>query len=310
MKINEAVAGMRKNSFTRPVFGCCAAILLLAAGSAQAVSTLDKVAQSGVITVGYQDAPPFSYLDDAKNPIGYSIDLCMKVIEAVKREARRPDLTIKYVQLTPDTNLAAIADGEVDLECANTSNTLDKRKIVAFTIPTFISSTRLMTNRSSNINSVFDLSRSKLSVLTVKGSRGDKIFQSMKTDGILKNKHVVVEDYKGAYAALEGNKAEAFIMDDVTLYSMRAASKTPDNYVITRDPMSIDSLSIVFRKGDAAFKKMVDAEVARVISQGEIGGIYKKWFESPIPPSQVNLKLPMPYMMRDSFRNPTDWVPD
>ena len=310
MKINEAVAGTRNDSFIRPVFGCCASILLLAAGSAQAASTLEKVAQSGVITVGYQDAPPFSYLDDGKSPIGYSIDLCMKVIEAVKREARRPDLTIKYVQLTPDTNLAAIADGEVDLECANTSNTLDKRKIVAFTIPTYISSTRLMTDRSSGINSVFDLTRSKLSVLTVKGSRGDRIFQSMKADGVLKNKSVPVESYKAAYAALEGNKGEAFIMDDVTLYSMRAASKNPDNYIITRDPISVDSFSIVFRKGDAAFKKIVDAEITRIISQGEIGGIYKKWFESPIPPSQVNIKHPMPYMMRDSFRNPTDWVPD
>ncbi len=303
MKITEAVAGQRKSSFNRPVFNCCAAILLLLSCSAQAASTLDKVAQSGVITVGFQDTPPFSYQDDAKNTMGYSIDLCMKVIEAVKREAKRPDLTVS-------NNLAAVADGEVDIECANTANTLDKRKKVAFTIPTFISSTRLMAKRSAGVNSVFDLSRSKLTVLTIKGSRGDKIFQGMKADGILKNKNLLVDDYKAAYAALEGDKAEAFIMDEVMLYNMRAATKSPESYVITNNPMSVESMALMFRKGDPAFKKLVDGEVTRIISQGEITGIYKKWFESPIPPNQLNLKLPMPYSMRDSFRTPTDWVPD
>ena len=310
MKMNEAVAGRRPPSLTRPVFTCYAALLLLLACSAQAASTLEKVAQSGVLTIGYQDAPPFSFQDDAKQPIGYSIDLCMKIVEAIKRETKRPDLTVKYVQVDATTNLAAIADGEVDMECANTANTLDKRKKVAFTIPTFISATRLMTKRSADVNSVFDLSRSKLTVLVIKGSRGEKTYEGMKADRILKGKSLVVGDYKAALAALESDKADAFIMDEVSLYSMRAATKTPDNYVITRHAMSIDSMAFMFRKGDPAFKKLVDSEVTRIIAQGEINAVYKKWFESPIPPNQVNLKLPMPYMMRDSFRTPTDWVPE
>lgn len=102
---------------------------------------------------------------------------------------------------------------------------------------------------------------------------------------------MVVGDYKAALAALESDKADAFIMDEVSLYSMRAATKTPDNYVITRHAMSIDSMAFMFRKGDPAFKKLVDSEVARIIAQGEINGFAKKWFESPIPPNQVNLKL-------------------
>lgn len=134
-----------------------------------------------------------------------------------------------------------------------------------------------MTKRSADVNSVFDLSRSKLTVLVIKGSRGEKTYEGMKADRILKGKSLVVGDYKAALAALESDKADAFIMDEVSLYSMRAATKTPDNYVITRHAMSIDSMAFMFRKGDPAFKKLVDSEVAHHYWRNQRG---LKWFES------------------------------
>ena len=310
MKINKAITGRRITSFSNLIFTFCAALLLLFSFSVQAATTLEKVAQSGVLTLGYQDAAPFSFQDEAKRPIGYSIDVCMKVVDAIKRESKRPDLTLKFVQVTTATNITAVVDGEIDLECSNTANTLDKRKKVAFTIPTFISATRLMTRKNSGVNSLFDLSSTNLTIVGIKGSRGEKIYEGMKADRILSGNNLIVNDFQGALSALENDKADAFIMDEVLLYSMRAAYKSPETLVITRDALAIDSLSIMFRKGDPAFKKLIDAEVTRVISQGEINAIYHKWFESPIPPKQLNLKLPMPYMMRDSFRTPTDWVPD
>ncbi|MEZ7911601.1 MAG: transporter substrate-binding domain-containing protein [Propionivibrio sp.] len=117
------------------------------------------------------------------------------------------------------------------------------------------------------------------------------------------------KDHNESFALLEAGKADAFMMDDVLLATLRASSKDPDKYALTRDPLTIEPLAIMLRKDDAAFKKLVDSELHRAITQGEINTLYRKWFESPIPPNQINLKLPMSYLLRDSFKAPTDWLP-
>ena len=108
---------------------------------------------------------------------------------------------------------------------------------------------------------------------------------------------------------METGKAHAFIMDDVLLYSLRSTAKSPADYAISRDALTVEPLAIMLRKDDPSFKKLVDAEIAPIITLGEIQAIYRKWFESPIPPNQINLKLPMSYLLRDSFKAPTDWLP-
>lgn len=324
MKINE-FAGVRSVSAFNGVRSLCLAIAVLASSSAIAAGTLEKIAQKGSITLGYQLAPPFSYLDEAGNVIGYSIDICHKVVEAVKHELKRPDLTVKYVPVTSITRYPALVGGDIDLECANTPSTTESRKKVAFTIPTFMAVTRLMVREGSSVKTIYDL-KDKTAV-TIWGSNIEKTFDQMNTKLTLRASNLIVNDLDGALSVMETNAADAFIMDDVLLKLMQAASNNKTKYVITKGDLAIQPLSIMQRKDDPEFKKLVDAEVTRVITKGEIYPMYKKWFESPIPPNQlnpmytqwadmmkqtkpINLNLPMVYMLRDSFKVPTDWVPE
>lgn len=309
MKAGNAFYGVRTSAFAVSSWFFGAAVTLLLSCSVQAAGTLEKVAQTGSITLGYRDSsPPFSYLDDAQRPIGYSLDICLKVVEAVKRELKRPDLAVKFAPITSASRMKAVIAGDIDLECGSTTSTAERRKEVAFTIPTFVAASRLMVREGSGIKSIYDLSGK--TVVTTKGTSSEKLFTDLNETRTLRAKLILNKDHAESFATLEAGKADAFVMDDVLLYSLRAASKAPEEFSITRDVLTIEPLSIMLRKDDPAFKKVVDAEVTRVITQGEINGIYRKWFDMPIPPKQINLKLPMSYMLRDSFKTPTDWLPN
>ena len=257
--------------------------------------------------MGYQLSPPFSYADENQRPIGYTVDICTKVIEAIKREIKRPDLVVKYKQVNTDSRFAALIDGDIDMECGNTTSTIERRKKVAFTIPTFIAATRLLVRSDSGIKSINNLAGK--TVVATKGSSGDKIFTDLNSTRTLRANLEFTKESDEAFALVDTGKADAFIMDDILLYTLRASAKDPEKFEVTRDALTIEPLSIMLRKDDPAFKKLVDNEVTRIILQGEIYPIYRKWFESPIPPKQLNLKLPMVFMLRDSFKTPTDWIP-
>ncbi len=309
MKAGKAFHGVRITYFAVSTRFFGAALALLLSCSVQATGTLEKIAQTGSITLGYRDSsPPFSYLDDAQRPIGYSLDICMKVVDAVKRELKRPDLVVKFVPITSASRIKAVTAEEIDLECGSTTNTTERRKEVAFTITTFVAASRLMVREGSGIKSIYDLSGK--TVVTTGGTSSEKLFTNLNETRTLRAKLVPTKDHAESFSMLEAGKADAFIMDDVLLYSLRAASKEPEKFSITRDALTIEPLSIMLRKNDPAFKKVVDAEVTRVITQGEINAIYRKWFDMPIPPKQINLKLPMSFMLRDSFKTPTDWLPN
>lgn len=293
----------------RSVFLAASAVLcLFLSAAAQAAGTLEQIAQSGVIKLGYREASsPFSYLDGNQRPVGYSLDICYRIVEVIKRELKRPDLSVKHVPVTSANRIPLVISGDVDLECGSTTSTADRRQQVAFTIPTYIAASRLLVRSDSNIRSVLDLAGKK--VVTTKGSSQEKLFNGINESRSLAADFVLTKEFGEAFAMVEEGKADAFIMDDIILASLRATSKNPEALSITRDPLTIEPLAIMMRKADPAFKKLVDTEVARLITQGEINPIYNKWFESPIPPKQTNLRLPMSYMLRDSFKVPTDWLP-
>ena len=286
----------------------CGALLILSSLPATAASTLDKVAKSGVVSLGYRDnSLPFSYLNADKRPIGYSIDICLKIVDALKREIKRNDLNVKYVKVTTETRLKSLESGEIDLECGSTNASAERRKLADFTIPTYIASTRLLVKSDSGIKSVYDLAGK--TVVMIKGTTQEKLFAEINKNHTLRAKTVLGNTHDESFALLEAGKADAFMLNDILLASVRSTSKTPDRYVLTRDPLTIDPLSLTLRKNDDAFRKIVTGEIHRLITQGEINGMYRKWFESPIPPNQVNLKLPMSYLLRDSFKSPTEWLP-
>ena len=286
----------------------CGALLILSSLPATAASTLDKVAKSGVVSLGYRDnSLPFSYLNADKRPIGYSIDICLKIVDALKREIKRNDLNVKYVKVTTETRLKSLESGEIDLECGSTNASAERRKLADLTIPTYIASTRLLVKSDSGIKSVYDLAGK--TVVMTKGTTQEKLFAEINKNHTLRAKTVLGNTHDESFALLEAGKADAFMLNDILLASVRSTSKTPDRYVLTRDPLTIDPLSLTLRKNDDAFRKIVTGEIHRLITQGEINGMYRKWFESPIPPNQVNLKLPMSYLLRDSFKSPTEWLP-
>ena len=276
--------------------------------AAAAPPTLDKIAKSGSVVLGYRDAAaPFAYLDENKRPVGYSLDICLKIVDAIKRDLKRNDLAVKYVPVSAATRLTALTSGEIDLECGSTTSTAERRKQVASTIPTFVAAVRLLAPSKSGIKSIYDLGGK--TVVTTKGTSSEALFNDLNKNHTLRANLVLGKDHNESFALLEAGKADAFMMDDVLLATLRASSKDPDKYALTRDPLTIEPLAIMLRKDDAAFKKLVDSELHRAITQGEINILYRKWFESPIPPNQINLKLPMSYLLRDSFKAPTDWLP-
>ena len=285
-----------------------AGLLLIGPVSSHAAGTLDKIAKTGIISLGYREnGLPFSFLDENKRPVGYSIDICLRIAEAVKRELKRNDLNVKYVLVNTENRIKALDSGEIDIECGSTNASAERRKQVDFTIPTYIASTRLLVKNDSNIKSVYDLSGK--TVVMTKGTTQEKLFAEINKNHTLRAKTILGANHDESFALLETGKADAFMLNDVLLASVRAASKTPDRYVLTRDPLTIDPLSLTLRKDDPAFRKVVTGEIHRLITQGEINTLYRKWFESPITAKQINLKLPMSFLLRDSFKSPTEWLP-
>lgn len=286
-------------------------LFLLSAITTQAAAidaVSDRIARSGVVAIGYRDSsPPFSYLDQDRRPIGYSIEICHRIVDAMRQSFKRP-LEVRYVPVTSATRMDAVIRGEVDLECGTTTSTAERRQKVAFTVPTYIATTALLVRSGSGIGSIGDLGGK--TVVTTRGTTAEKIFRDANERRSLRASLVEAKDHAESFSVLQAGKADAFIMDDVLLYSLRAASGTPERFEVTRDKLNIEPLAIMFSKEDPALKRIIDQEVSRLVVEGEIQKIYRRWFESPIPPKNVNLSLPMSYLLRDSFKAPTDWLPN
>lgn len=283
-------------------------MLAFAPAVSHATSTLEKIAETGAIAIGYDVSSPFSFPNGASNqPVGYTIDICLKVVEAIKRELRQPGLTVTFVQVPTAERIAALKAGKYDLECGSAPNNAETREQVAFTIPTYIAGARMLRARAAHIEKLVDIHGK--TVVTTEGTNSERVIRDKKYQLSLQTNLVLGKDHRESFALLEAGKADAFVMDDIILSALLAESKTPDRFAISKDLLSIEPLAIMMRKDDPSFKQVVDTEVTRIIVKGEISRIYKKWFESPIPPKQVNLRLPMNYLLWDFFRNPTDFVP-
>lgn len=282
---------------------------LAAACTAAGAGQLEQIREKKEIVIAHRDASiPFSYLDDQKRPVGYSMDLCHKVAEAIQKELKLPQMAIRYITVTSATRLPTIAEGKASLECGSTTNTLDRRKLVDFTIPHFISSSRLLVRSDSGIERLADLAGK--TVVSTKGTTNIKTLERLNQEQLLKMKIGESQDHAEGFSMVASKKVDAFAMDDVLLYGLRANSGTPEKFAVIGKPMTIEPYAIVVPKGDEAFKKIVDTEMRRIILSGEINALYRKWFQQPIPPKGINMDLSMPYLLKDSFKYPSDKVAD
>jgi ABC-type amino acid transport substrate-binding protein len=277
--------------------------------SAYAIDTLTKIRETQTITIANREASlPFSYLDENGKPIGYAIDLCVKIADAIKHELKLPQLKVVYLTVSPSNRIQAIVDGKADLECGSTTNNVERRKQVAFTIPHFVTGSRMLVRVDSGIKNWSDL-RGK-HVVTTKGTTTVKLLNDRDKVRSLDLKLVEARDHDESFAMVERHEAEAFAMDDVLLYGLRASAKNPADFEIVGDFLSTEPYAIMMRKDDPAFKTMVDHEMSRIVTDGEMAKLYDKWFMKPVPPKGLNLNMQMGYLLRDLMRFPTDKVAD
>ncbi|SCK13103.1 glutamate/aspartate ABC transporter substrate-binding protein [Vogesella sp. LIG4] len=275
------------------------------AAPAMAEGTLDKIKQSGTIVLGHRDASiPFSYLAEGQTPIGYSHDLQLKVVEALKKQLKMPNLQVRYNLVTSQTRIPLVQNGTVDLECGSTTNNLERQKQVAFSMGIFEIGTRLLTAKTSGVKDFPDLKGKN--VVTTAGTTSERLLKAMNAEKQMGMNIISAKDHGEAFLMLESGRAVAFMMDDVLLYGELVKAKNPANWVVTGKPQSYEIYGCMLRKDDPAFKKVVDDALKAVYKSGEINKIYNKWFMSPVPPKGLNLNFPMSEEIKNLVAKPTD----
>jgi glutamate/aspartate transport system substrate-binding protein len=267
--------------------------------------TLKKIKESGQITVGIRESSiPFSYLDNNQKPIGYSIDLCNKIIDSVKKKLKLSDLKVNYNPVTSQTRIPLIINGTIDLECGSTTNTIERQKQVDFSVAHFVTSVRMAVKANSGIKSLSDLDGK--AVVTTSGTTSDRYVKQNEQGKNIDVKNVYGKDHAESFAILESGRADAFVLDDVLLAGLIARAKNPKEFIIVGPALSVEPYGIILRKDDPQFKKIVDDTLVSIFKSPQIETIYGKWFTSPIPPKDINLNLPISPKLREVFKNPSD----
>jgi glutamate/aspartate transport system substrate-binding protein len=283
-----------------------AGTVIAGAATAQDGGTLKKIRDGGSITIGHRDASiPFSFYDDKQQPIGYAMDLCAKIVDAVKAELKMPKLEVKYQLVTSANRIPLIANGTVDLECGSTTNNIERQKQVAFTITHFLTANRYVSKKSSNIKSIDDLKGK--TIVSTSGTTNIKQVTELNAAKSLGMNIIPANGHPESFQMVETGRAVAFVMDDILLYTLVAQARTPGDYTISSDALSLpEPYGIMMRKDDPAFKKVVDGAMSAIYKSGEINKIYGKWFTSPTPPKGMNYNVPMSPQFKNLIANPSD----
>ncbi|OLU35248.1 amino acid ABC transporter substrate-binding protein [Pseudomonas sp. PA15(2017)] len=274
--------------------------------AAELTGTLKKIKDSGTITLGHRDSSiPFSYYGDtSKQPVGYSHDLQLKVVEELKKELELPDLKVRYNLVTSQTRIPLVQNGTVDLECGSTTNNVERQRQVDFSVGIFEVGTRLLTKTSSGVNDFEDLKGKN--VVTTAGTTSERLLKSMNAEKKMGMNVISAKDHGESFLMLESNRAVAFMMDDALLAGEMAKAKKPDDWHVVGTPQSFEIYGCMVRKGDEGFKKVVDKAISDTFASGEINDIYNKWFQQPVPPKGLNLNFPMSDQLKKLIAEPTD----
>lgn len=284
-----------------------AASLAVATLSAPAFAdgTLDKIKASGTITLGHRESSiPFSYYNDQQQVIGYSHEVMLKVVDAVKAELKLAKLDTKLMPVTSANRITLIQNGTVDIECGSTTNNTERQKQVAFSNTIFVIGTKLMAKKNSGINDFPDLAGKN--VVTTAGTTSERLIRKMNEDKGMKMNIISAKDHGESFLTLETGRAVAFMMDDALLYGEMAKAKKSGDWVVTGTAQSKEAYGCMMRKDDPAFKKVVDAAIAKLQTSGEAEKIYTKWFMNPIPPKGLNLNMPISAEMKALYAAPND----
>jgi glutamate/aspartate transport system substrate-binding protein len=279
---------------------------LIAPATAQDLTgTLKKAKETGAFTVGYRESSiPFSYLDDKQQPIGYAMDLCMRIVDAVKAELKLPSLKVNLQPVTSSNRIPLLQNGTIDMECGSTTNSVARQQQVAFGPTYFVINVTAAVKKSSNIGTIAELNGKTVS--TTSGTTSVPLIKAYKKTEHVTVKEIYGKDHGESFLLLADDRAAAFIMDDILLAGQIANSKSPGDYKILPESLREEPYSMMLRKDDPQFKALVDKTIGGVMKSGEIEKIYAKWFMSPVPPKGINMNFPMTPPIREAFKNPND----
>lgn len=284
----------------------CGLALVAAGAQAQELSgTLKKIKDTGSITIGHRESSiPFSYLDDKQQPIGYAMDLCMKVVDAVKAELKLPNLKVSLQPVTSSNRIPLLQNGTIDMECGSTTNSVTRQQQVAFGPTYFVINVTAAVKKTSNIKAIADLNGKTIS--TTSGTTSVPLIKGYEKTKNVDVKEIYGKDHAESFLLMADDRAAAFIMDDILLAGQIANSRNPGSFMILSESLRQEPYGMMLRKDDPQFKSLVDKAVGEVMKSGEIEKIYAKWFTSPIPPRGINLNFPMTPAIREAFKNPND----
>jgi glutamate/aspartate transport system substrate-binding protein len=262
--------------------------------------TLAAIKASHVVRLGYRESsPPFSFLDQANRPIGYSLELCEAVVDEIGTEVDEPNLKIEYVKVTSDDRIAAVVQNKIDLECGSTTANAERRKQVAFSPLMFVAGTKLMVPKTAAVQSVADL-KGKTVVVT-KGTTNEQAMHAADAKFALGLTIVAAADHEQSYQMLVDGKADAFATDDILLYGLIARHKTQDKFRVAGDYLSYDPYGIMFRKGEPQLAAVVERTFRKLATNHDLVPLYRKWFVARLPTGE-RLNVAISPQLEDSFK--------
>ncbi|WP_267425756.1 amino acid ABC transporter substrate-binding protein [Methylobacterium sp. GC_Met_2] len=292
----------------RRMLAVVAAVLLTAslAQAQDASRTLKKIGESNAISLGFRDSStPLSYLDGDQKPVGYAIDICLAIVEAVKKDLKLDKLDVRYVPVTSSTRIPLIANGTIDLECGSTTNNIERQKQVGYTYTHFLTASRFVSKAAAGLRTIEDL-RGK-TIVSTSGSTNIKQASEVNSAKGMGMTILPAKDHAEAFLMVETGRAVAFVMDDVLLSSLIASAKVPKDYVLSQDAFSLpEPYGIMLPRGDVGFKKVVDEAVATLFKSAAGKANYDKWFNAPIPPRGLTLNVPMSAALQKAYAEPSD----
>ena len=269
---------------------------------------LDRIQASGAVVIAHRESSvPFSFVDANGKPVGYAVDLCLKLVEALRKELALPKLEPRFLMVTPANRIAMVEQGKADLECGSTTNNAERREKVAFTVPHYIAGARYLVKANSPIQEIRDFQGRTL--VSTEGTTPLKTAIRVNAEHNLGMRIVKAPDHARAIDMVASGEADGFVMDDVLLYGLAAGRPDPNQFKVVGKFLTIEPLAIMLPRNDPEFKKLVDEEMKRLIRSREAHTVYETWFLKPIAPSNRSLNLPMNYLLKDFWKYPTDQVP-
>lgn len=281
------------------------ALALPAAALAQTPATLDKIKQSGTMTLAYRESSiPFSYLGGDAQPTGFGFEICEKIADKVKVATGRADMKKAYQSVTSANRIPLLQNGTIDIECGSTTNNSERGKQVQFATNYFYTGTRFLVKAGTSVNKLADLAGKP--VVSTTGTTNFQIIRRLNEEQKLGIDLLGAKDHAESALLVQSGRAVAFAMDDILLYGLKASSLQPAELAVVGEAIQVEPYAIMVRRDDPAFKKLVDDTVAGLMKSGEFEALYKKWFLSPIPPKGINLNAPMSKELIDNMKALSD----